>query len=145
MLALLVEDEELLRSLLMESLEEEGWQVVACETAEAALIFEGSSPAVMVTDVNLGPGLDGVNLTLRASQKWPHLGVVIMSGRPLPRGLVLKQNQRFIPKPFSFSLLLSCMHDVIYPIDTELDSGSLRVAAPHRLAGRENLVSEVRP
>ena len=40
----------------------------------------GSPPAVVVTDVNLGSGMDGVALAEEAQRRWPGVSVVVMTG-----------------------------------------------------------------
>ena len=80
---LLVEDDELVREMLGEDLSDAGLSVVAARTAEEALLAAGrtgSPPAVLVTDVDLGPGMDGLALAERARRCWPGLAVVVMTG-----------------------------------------------------------------
>jgi len=114
-LAMIVEDDDLLRELLTENLEEAGWQVLGTQSAELALSVDDFTPHVLLTDVNLGPGLNGIHLAERARQKWSPLGIVIMSGRPLPRGTPLAWRERFLRKPFELATLLSCMQEVLVP------------------------------
>ena len=59
---LLVEDEPLIREMLAEDLTDAGLDVVEAPSAEAALGAAGRAdqpPCVVVTDVNLGGGMDG--------------------------------------------------------------------------------------
>jgi DNA-binding response OmpR family regulator len=114
-LAMIVEDDDLLRELLMENLEEDGWQAIGLATAELALRIDDVTPHVLVTDVNLGPGLNGIELAQRARVKWPHLGIVVISARPLPHATPPAWEARFLRKPFELAALLGCMHDVLDP------------------------------
>ncbi len=85
---LLVEDEALVRELLAEVLADAGLDVAEAPSAEAALDAAGVAggagrpPSVLVTDVNLGGGMDGLALAAEARRRWPDLGVVVMTGKP---------------------------------------------------------------
>ncbi|MEO8936591.1 MAG: response regulator [Burkholderiaceae bacterium] len=77
---LLVEDSEEVRETTIEFIEEVGYDVVAVETAEAAL--EAMATArydVIFTDVSL-PGMNGIELLKRARLANPLQAVVIASG-----------------------------------------------------------------
>ena len=104
---LLVEDEPLVRELLSEALHDAGLDVAEAPDAETALLSAApeadasGSPVVVVTDVDLGPGLDGVALAAEARRRWPHVGVVYITGRPSNlNGHALGARDRFLPKPF---------------------------------------------
>ena len=80
---LLVEDEPLVREMLHEDLVDAGLSVLPAPSAEEGLSAaeqQGPPPAVLVTDVNLGPGMDGLALAEEAQRRWPHLAVVVMTG-----------------------------------------------------------------
>ena len=103
---LLVEDDELIRDILGEALDEAGLDTVRTPTAEAALeLMGGDAPRVMVTDINLGAGMDGLELGRAARLRFPDLPIVYISGRYA--GVAgLRADERFLPKPFSASALL---------------------------------------
>jgi DNA-binding response OmpR family regulator len=103
---LLVEDDELIRDILGEALNEAGLDTVRSPTAEMALSLMGDEgPRVMVTDINLGAGMDGLALGREARLRFPMLPIVYISGR---YGEVsgLRKDERFLPKPFPASELL---------------------------------------
>jgi DNA-binding response OmpR family regulator len=80
---LLVEDEPLVRELLYECLVDAGLEVVPVGSAEEGLDAveqHGPPPPVVVTDVNLGHGIDGVALAVEARRRWPSIAVVLMTG-----------------------------------------------------------------
>lgn len=86
---LLVEDEPLVRELLAECLADAGLAVAEAPNAEAALEAlraagpgGGGPPRVLVTDVDLGRGMDGLALVAEVRRRWPGVGVVVMTGRP---------------------------------------------------------------
>jgi len=86
---LLVDDEALVRETLAEDLADAGLDVAEAPDAEAALEAASAAageadgpPRVLITDVNLGPGMDGLALAAEARRRWPEVGVVVMTGRP---------------------------------------------------------------
>jgi two-component system, response regulator PdtaR len=100
---LVVEDEPEVRSLAAALIEESDLQVVELDSADAALAFleDHAHEVVMVfTDVALPGKSDGVDLTLACAARWPHIRVLVTSGRvKLPRS-GLPRTARFIPKPW---------------------------------------------
>jgi EAL domain-containing protein (putative c-di-GMP-specific phosphodiesterase class I)/CheY-like chemotaxis protein len=81
--AILVEDDPLVLKVLSDTLEQLGWAVVEVSDAEAALALpESLVPEIVITDVNLGPGLNGFELCSLARNRWPAAGIIVISGRP---------------------------------------------------------------
>jgi len=65
---LVVEDEDIMRAILAQLLREAGFRVVESATAEAAIeIFAAESPALTITDIELG-GMNGIELLDRIKQ-----------------------------------------------------------------------------
>jgi DNA-binding NtrC family response regulator len=100
--ALVVENDELQRSLVTALLEESEMNVIQCESAEAAVLVldqSGDSVSMVFTDVELGGLMDGIDLATIAKQRFPKLHVIVTSGalrvRRLPDGTT------FMVKPWS--------------------------------------------
>jgi CheY-like chemotaxis protein len=79
---LVVEDEAAVRSTVRRQLETLGHTVLIAETAAAALpILKGAAPPdVLLTDVVLGSGMNGIDLADAARVFTPGLPVIFMSG-----------------------------------------------------------------
>jgi CheY-like chemotaxis protein len=110
---LLVEDDDLVRECLAEALHEAGLSIEGCYSGEAALsmMHGGRQPCVLVTDINLGPGMDGLAFARAAREVCPGLPVVFISGRYAElRGM--SESERFLPKPFTTPALLRAIDDV---------------------------------
>lgn len=110
---LLVEDDDLVRDCLFEALHEAGHLIEGIGSAEAALrrLNADKPPAVVVTDINLGSGMDGLAFARAAREVCPGLPVVFISGRYAElRGM--SPAERFLPKPFTTPALLEAIHDV---------------------------------
>ena len=77
---LLVEDGPMIREMLAEAITEAGLHVAAAPSAEVALEVAGGAwdasqpPRVLVTDVGLGAGMDGLALVAEIRRRWPDLG-----------------------------------------------------------------------
>jgi CheY-like chemotaxis protein len=98
--ALVVEDEPLQRELLVALLEECDFDVLQCESAEAAeLILQkvGSAIVFLFTDVNLAGSLTGAELATSAREQFPELRIVVTSGYDAPD---MPDDVRFLPKPW---------------------------------------------
>jgi CheY-like chemotaxis protein len=107
---LVVEDEWLVRQLVCESLEAAGFDVTEMDDAETALAAMTIAPAVLVTDLNLGPGMDGLALAAEARQRWPALPVVYVTGDyDRFRQRMLTEGERLVPKPFDPTTLVAAV------------------------------------
>src|ERR1700761_7562113 len=98
---LVVEDDVLQRVLLADLLKERGQEVVECTTAEAAeLVLASIGPELraLITDVQLDGLMTGIELAEFARERFPHLNVLVVSGREQPR---LPPDTRVFPKPYS--------------------------------------------
>jgi len=110
---LLVEDDELVRDCLEVALLEAGLDATGSGSGEAALglVRADHRPNVLVTDINLGAGMDGLAFVRAMRELCPGLPVVFISGRYGElRGMTSRE--RFLPKPFSTPALLRAIADV---------------------------------
>jgi PAS domain S-box-containing protein len=80
-LALLVDDEELVRASTADMLQEMGYEIVEAASGEAALklVDEGLQPDVLVTD-HLMPGMSGVDLIRALRERRAGLPALVVSG-----------------------------------------------------------------
>ena len=83
---LVVEDETLIRLWAADLLEENGFSVLEAEDADAALKVLESRPDVklLFTDVQMPGSLNGMELAREVHARWPHILLVITSGRERP-------------------------------------------------------------
>ena len=99
--ALIVEDDPMQREMMCLLLEESDYDVIQCESAEAAELIldrKGGSLWLMMTDVNLAGQMDGVELAHIAKERVPDLEVIVTSGKPLPQAL--PEGAKFWSKPW---------------------------------------------
>ena len=100
--ALVVEDDAMQREMLALLLEESEYDVVQCESAEAAeLVLDrmGSTLSLLMTDVNLAGRMTGAELAAIARSRHPSLDVVVTSGKPLNGSL--PDGVKFWAKPWA--------------------------------------------
>lgn len=105
---LLVDDDELFRTMLEEMVRREGYQVRAVTNGNEALhAIERQSPDLIITDI-LMPEKDGIELITELAQRGSHIPIIAVSGGR--RAISLEFNlesaklmgvRATLPKPFT--------------------------------------------
>jgi DNA-binding NtrC family response regulator len=104
-----VEDDPLQREALADLLKDQGLEVVECTSAEAAeLVVASTGPELkaLVTDVSLSGEMSGIELAQYAKRRFPHINVVMVSGRGPS---YIPQNTSFLLKPYRPKELLDAV------------------------------------
>jgi CheY-like chemotaxis protein len=115
---LLVEDDEIMRSLTKKVLEEQGYTVVEANDGESALESVHSHPGpidLLLTDVVMRR-VSGPELVERLGNSHPALKVVYMSGYTgelIAEREVLKRGFTLLEKPFTRTALLNTIHSAL--------------------------------
>jgi len=103
---LVVEDEQSARQALGEMLTMLGYEVTAAASAEEAGLLPAEPPFdLLLTDLIL-PGAHGGELAQGLRDRWPTLGVIVMSGYTDDEAIrrrVSEGKVRFLQKPFDMS------------------------------------------
>ena len=100
---LVVEDDTELRWLTKVILEECQFDIIECESAEAALatmLLRGKDVAMIFADVRLSGEMDGIGLAREVKMRWPHLVVVLTSGSAVDHLGQLPPGVEYMPKPW---------------------------------------------
>jgi CheY-like chemotaxis protein len=117
-LALVVDDEEVVRASTADMLEELGYEVREADSSETALalVAEGMTPDLLVTD-HLMPGMTGVDLALTLRKRLPDLPVLVVSGYAGVDGISLGLAR--LAKPFRSAELAAALAALVpmEPID----------------------------
>lgn len=102
-LALVVEDETVIRMETADLLSVAGFSVLEAWNATTALRQFERHPGIrlLVTDVQMPRGLDGLALARTVAERWPEVGIVVISGVATPAPDDLPPGARFIAKPFT--------------------------------------------
>ena len=108
---LIVEDDALVRLVARDMLEDAGFDVLEADTADDALVVLEGSPSIgaLFTDIDMPGSMDGVALATRVSERWPHIRLVVTSGRAVMRDRDLPDHGRFVSKPYQRAQLVSAV------------------------------------
>jgi PAS domain S-box-containing protein len=115
---LVVEDQEVLRGVVRQSLEQFGYHVLEASDGEAALAVveaHGHEIALVLTDVVM-PRLSGVELAVRLRETKPALRVLFMSGYTpdmVARHGLLEAGALLLEKPFTAVALVRMVREAI--------------------------------
>lgn len=98
-----VEDEFLVRMLAVEILTDAGFAVIEAEDAEAALVSL-QNPALDIrlvfTDIHMPGSMNGLELAHHIRSHWPHIALLIASGKERPPPAKLPAESVFLEKPY---------------------------------------------
>jgi CheY-like chemotaxis protein len=99
---LVVDDEVFVRMLVADVLDEAGFNVIEAGDAQTALkcLETARNIEVLFTDINMPPGINGLELAAQVHQLWPHIGLVVTSGYERPSDGEIADGGLFVPKPF---------------------------------------------
>jgi CheY-like chemotaxis protein len=110
MRALVVEDELLIRMCIVDLLSEAGFECAeAADAAEALALLDSGEwvPDLLVSDYNLGPGLNGMALADAALRRLPGLPVLFVTGNPeCFNDRAWEPRERLLAKPFLLNDLI---------------------------------------
>jgi len=105
---LVVDDELLIRDLLYDYFNGQGWDIAVAENGKMALELLGSKEFdILLTDLKM-PQMDGMALTVEVREKHPNLPVFIMTGFPtIDSAIDALRNkvEDYIVKPFNINQL----------------------------------------
>lgn len=110
-IALVVDDEPLVRMDMADLVAKEGFSVVEAHTADEALdlLERHHPPQLLITDIQTGGSMDGCELARQVKSRWPHVCVVVVSGAVRPADGELPSSAIFAAKPISADVV----HEVI--------------------------------
>jgi CheY-like chemotaxis protein len=108
-IVLLVEDEPLVRLVTAEILAEARFRVIEAANVEEALkvLQAGVAVDVLLSDVEMPPGMNGYELAWAVHRSWPCVEILITSGREWPQDGSLPPGAAFLAKPCPTMTLVS--------------------------------------
>jgi CheY-like chemotaxis protein len=108
---LVVEDEFLIRITLAELLEDAGHAVVTADSGKEALALLSGDAGIslMLTDMSLPGGMNGLALMEAARQVRADLPVMFVTGRPDLAPPVTGPGMAVVAKPYAGSDILACI------------------------------------
>ena len=115
--ALVVEDDWLLRLIAVEIVEDAG--LVAIEAANAdeaiAMLERRADIALIFTDVDMPGTMDGLKLAHAVRRRWPPIKIIIVSGKTHLSDADLPSDTRFFSKPYSVPRMISELRSLVAP------------------------------
>jgi two-component system, response regulator PdtaR len=114
---LVVEDDQLLRLMAVDVVEEAGFVAIEAANAdEAIVILEARADiAVILTDIDMPGTMDGLKLSHAVRHRWPPIKILIVSGKAPLNDADLPAETRFFSKPYSVPGLISELRSLIAP------------------------------
>lgn len=97
---LVVEDDQHIREIVRDELEDAGYAVVVAPDADAAIaILEARHEIHLVfTDIDMPGSMNGLKLAACVRDRWPPVHIIITTGKARPA--TIPANALFIPKPY---------------------------------------------
>ena len=107
---LVVDDEEMMRSLLTKILTRDGYKILTAEDGQAALDLLAHEPvSIIISDIKM-PRLNGFELLKAVKTKYPRIGMIMMTAYGdtfTVKDALLLGADEYITKPFkSFEISL---------------------------------------
>lgn len=112
---LVVDDEPLIRFMLVDELDAEGFEVLDAANAEEALRLIEARPdiRVVLTDIQMPGTMDGLALAHALRSGDPALGLIIASGATFPGVADLPIAARFFVKPYELSKIATAIRELL--------------------------------
>lgn len=112
---LIVEDDQLLKFLTVNIVEEAGFVALHAASAdEAVAILESRSDvALLLTDIDMPGSMDGLKLAHAVRNHWPPIKIVVVSGQVRLSENDLPTNSRFFVKPYHAEAMISEIRSLI--------------------------------
>lgn len=112
---LVVEDEPLVRFLMVEAFTDEGFDVFEAASADEAIsILESeSSIRLLFTDIDMPGTMDGLRLAAFVRDRWPPVKIIIASGH---HNLALDAapfGDRFFAKPYQPEAVIASFRELL--------------------------------
>jgi len=126
---LLVDDDASVRNLVTVCLERENFRVLPVSSGEEALQVSHAEFDLLLTEVQFGSGINGVDLAQRITAESRVVRVLVMSGFPESERLAAAKGFLFLAKPFTPTQLVDRIRELMkVPAQCETKSAFRRMA-----------------
>ncbi|WP_244477063.1 ATP-binding protein [Methylobacterium sp. Leaf117] len=110
----LVDDNDEVRTVTAAYLEEAGFQVAQADSAHAGLnVLERSGGDILVSDLIMPGGMDGLAFANEARRRWPDLPVILVSGYSASAARATELGYKLYMKPYDMAELVRDIRDLI--------------------------------
>jgi two-component system, response regulator PdtaR len=111
---LIVENEVLVRLLGVSTFADAGFRVIEANNGDDALdlLAADSDVQLLFTDVSMPGKMNGLALAHEVHNRWPHIGIMVVSGQSVPQTHELPAGSRFLRKPYCPEAAVKHAHEM---------------------------------
>src|SRR4051794_2029879 len=114
---LVVEDEDEIRSIVVELLQEAGYEVIAAASGDHASVLLQTTPGfdALVTDIHMPGRLDGLALARLFRKEYPESPILYVTGNPgaLRHTAICSGKAAVLPKPYWLAALIRALGSLL--------------------------------
>ena len=115
MQVLVVEDEALVRLVIVMHLVDEGFEVFEAANADEAIALLEQHPSIhlLFTDIDMPGSMDGLRLSGFVRDRWPPVRIIVTSGKRMVEITDLPAGSMFFPKPYQLDEVTTAMNELL--------------------------------
>lgn len=112
---LVVEDEEFVRTMVIEAIEDAGYSTICAEDADRALLLldEHDEIDAVFTDIKMPGSVDGLALAAKVRADHPGMAIILTSGHRYGDGGELTAKLPFLQKPYRATALIDTLDSLL--------------------------------
>ena len=135
-IVLIVEDEMVPRMRAVDIVEDAGFVPIEAVSADEAMkILESRNDiSLLFTDIQMPGSMDGLKLAHAAHKRWPHIKIILVSGKIAIADADKPSESRFFPKPLEIQQMVLELQEMV-------GNGALKVV-PSLIAADDTLTKE---
>jgi CheY-like chemotaxis protein len=101
-IVLVVEDEPFQRMDVVDMVEEAGFRVLEAANFKQAMqaLESRADIGIVLSDINMPPGVDGMELAATVHERWPPIGIILVSGQVTSADVKIPDGGVFLGKPY---------------------------------------------
>lgn len=109
---LVIDDEPVLRILMMDLVESAGFEVFgAANAGEAIRVLESRDDIdIILSDIHMPPGIDGMELAAIVRDRWPPIAIILISGRLKASEVKMPEGSVFFSKPYRSAEIVATLN-----------------------------------
>jgi CheY-like chemotaxis protein len=112
---LVVEDEPLLRMNDVDMVEDAGFEALEAANSKQALtvLERRSDVGIILSDIDMPPGMDGMELVAIIRRRWPPIAIILVSGHVGIADVRMPEDGLFFSKPYRPSEVVAALHRMV--------------------------------